>query len=146
MWMNQAGQNWDKEEIPGCGRGMLAWLYSDLLRALKGQHLSALLRNRGGINFCVICTALQDIRKEHFDPAKFHWRVTLHVYTVYESVTLWVNSCARPILYQQGDLQGFSWRTPTTDLKQLKQENNPAQPKKYKWISFPAHFSSFFTV
>ena len=48
-----------------------AWRYSDLLEALKGKHLSALLRNRGGINFCVICTPLQDIRKEHFDPAKF---------------------------------------------------------------------------
>ena len=38
--------------------------YSDLLQALKGEHLSALVLNRRDLNFCVCSTPLREARNK----------------------------------------------------------------------------------
>ena len=39
---DREGRNDDKEEMSSNGRRMREWQHSDLLQALKGEHLSAL--------------------------------------------------------------------------------------------------------
>ena len=44
-WMDRKGRN--KEEIPGSKRSMYGYIYTDLLQAIKGEHLSSVFSPEG---------------------------------------------------------------------------------------------------